>query len=45
MRSFKEPFEWKDGDLIPLERPGIGIELDEKQLEKYKGSLADFRRR
>ena len=41
----KEPFEWKDGDLIPSERPGIGIELDEKKLEKYKGTLADFRRR
>lgn len=41
----KEPFEWKDGDLIPPERPGIGIELDEKKLEKYKGTLADFSRR
>jgi galactonate dehydratase len=41
----KEPFEWKDGDLIPPDRPGIGIELDEKKLEKYKGTLADFSRR
>jgi L-alanine-DL-glutamate epimerase-like enolase superfamily enzyme len=41
----KEPFEWKEGYLIPSERPGIGIELDEKKLEKYKGSLADFVRR
>jgi galactonate dehydratase len=41
----KEPFEWKDGDLIPPERPGIGIELDEKKLEKYQGTLADFSRR
>jgi galactonate dehydratase len=41
----KEPFEWHDGYLIPPERPGIGIELDEKKLEKYKGSLADFLRR
>jgi galactonate dehydratase len=41
----KDPFEWKDGYLIPSERPGIGIELDEKKLEKYKGSLADFIRR
>jgi galactonate dehydratase len=41
----KEPFEWKEGDLIPPDRPGIGIELDEKKLEKYKGSLADFSRR
>ena len=41
----KEPFEWKEGDLIPPDRPGIGIELDEKKLEKYKGTLADFSRR
>jgi 2-dehydro-3-deoxyphosphogalactonate aldolase len=31
----KEPFEWEDGYLIPPERPGIGIELDEEKLEKY----------
>jgi galactonate dehydratase len=41
----KDPFEWKEGYLIPSERPGIGIELDEEKLEKYKGSLADFLRR
>jgi galactonate dehydratase len=41
----KEPFEWKEGNLIPPERPGIGIELDEKALTKYKGTLADIRRR
>lgn len=41
----KEPFEWQDGYLIPPDRPGIGIELDEKKLEAHKGTLADFRRR
>jgi len=41
----KEPFEWRDGHLIPPDRPGIGIELDEKKLEAHKGTLADFRRR
>jgi galactonate dehydratase len=41
----KEPFEWKEGNLIPSERPGLGIELDEKKLEKYRGTMADFRRR
>ena len=37
----KEPFEWKDGYIIPSERPGIGIELDEEKLETYKGTIAD----
>ncbi|MBN1380607.1 MAG: mandelate racemase/muconate lactonizing enzyme family protein [Deltaproteobacteria bacterium] len=41
----REPFEWRDGCLIPSDRPGIGIELDEEKLEKHKGTLADFRRR
>ncbi len=41
----KDPFDWKDGYLIPQDRPGIGRELDEKKLEKYQGSLADFLRR
>ena len=39
-----EPFEWEDGDLIPSERPGIGIELDEGKLEAHRGSLAELRR-
>jgi len=38
----KEPFEWKDGDLIPSDRPGIGIELDEEKLKAHKGKLSDF---
>jgi galactonate dehydratase len=31
-----EPFEWEDGDLLLPNRPGLGFELDEKTLEKYK---------
>lgn len=30
-----EPFEWKDGYFSTLERPGIGINLNEDALEKY----------
>ena len=41
----KEPFEWKNGDLIPSDRPGIGIELDEEQLESRRGGLADYTKR
>ena len=26
-----EPFEWENGDLIPSQRPGIGMELDEEK--------------
>jgi 2-dehydro-3-deoxyphosphogalactonate aldolase len=40
-----EPFEWDRGDLIPPDRPGIGIELDEEKLEAHRGKLADFMRR
>ncbi len=38
----KEPFEWEDGYLMVPERPGIGIELDEQKLEKYRGSIAEI---
>ena len=38
----KEPFEWQDGYIIPPERPGIGIELDEKKLQAYQGRAADL---
>lgn len=38
----KEPFEWEEGSIIPSSRPGIGIELDEQKLEKYRGKVADF---
>jgi 2-dehydro-3-deoxyphosphogalactonate aldolase len=38
----KEPFVWEDGDFVVTDRPGIGIELDENKLEKYRGKLSDF---
>ena len=41
----KEPFEWENGDLIPSDRPGIGIDLDEEQLEIRRGGLADYLKR
>ena len=40
----KEPFEWEDGDLIPSDRPGIGIDLDEDELEVRRGGLVDYLR-
>jgi D-galactarolactone cycloisomerase len=30
----KEPFEWTPGFAVLPERPGLGVEFDEKQLEK-----------
>ena len=30
------PFTWENGDLIPSEAPGIGVELDPAKLEQYK---------
>lgn len=35
----KEPFDWQDGNLIPPDRPGIGIELNEENLEAHRGIL------
>ena len=35
----KEPFQWEDGCLIPPDRPGIGIELDETKLVKYRSTI------
>ena len=36
----KEPLQWEDGDLILPERPGLGVELDEEKLAKYRpGSM------
>ncbi len=32
----KEPLVWEDGDLLLPDRPGLGLELDEDKLEKYK---------
>ena len=31
-----EPFPVLDGALLPLERPGLGIEVDEARLERYR---------
>ena len=31
-----EPFEARDGALLPLEQPGLGITLDEAKLEKFR---------
>jgi 2-dehydro-3-deoxyphosphogalactonate aldolase len=38
----KEPFVWEDGYFVVTDRPGIGIELDEDSLEKYRGKSSDF---
>lgn len=38
----KEPFIWDKGNLLVSERPGIGVELDEKELERRRGKLSDF---
>jgi len=38
----KEAFVWEDGDFVVTDRPGIGIELDEDRLEKYRGKSSDF---
>ncbi len=32
---FKSSFKWHDGDLYPSDEPGLGIELNLKELEKY----------
>lgn len=31
-----EPFEVHDGCLLPLEAPGLGIEIDEKKLQRFR---------
>lgn len=31
-----EPFQYKDGCLIVPDKPGLGVELDEKKLQKYR---------
>lgn len=38
----KEPFNWVDGHLIPPDRPGIGIELDEASLDRHRGRITDI---
>jgi muconate cycloisomerase len=32
----KEPFRFVDGALQPFEKPGLGVELDEEKMEKWK---------
>ena len=31
-----EPFTFKDGCLLPLDRPGLGIDVVAEKLEKYR---------
>jgi muconate cycloisomerase len=31
-----EPFEYADGEIVVPDKPGLGIELDEEKLEKYR---------
>lgn len=35
----KEYIEWKDGYIIVPDRPGLGVDLDEKMLKKYAGTV------
>lgn len=28
----EEPIKWEDGDIVPPDRPGLGVELDEEEL-------------
>lgn len=30
----KQPFEWTPGSVTAPERPGLGVEFDEKELQK-----------
>ena len=32
----KDPIEWKQGYIIPPVKPGLGVELNEKVLNKYE---------
>ena len=34
----KDPIEWKDGYVIPPKKPGLGVDLKEEILDKYKYS-------
>ena len=31
---FVDPIEFRDGFIVPPERPGLGVELDEKVVER-----------
>ncbi len=32
----RAPFQVRDGALLPLEGPGLGIEIDEEKLARYR---------
>jgi muconate cycloisomerase len=32
----REAFEYSDGDIVVSQKPGLGIELDEEKLKKYR---------
>ena len=34
----KDPIEWKDGYVVPPKKPGLGVELKEEIIDKYKYS-------
>ena len=37
----KEPIKWEDGYIVPPDKPGLGVELDEEVAAKhpYEGSI------
>jgi L-alanine-DL-glutamate epimerase-like enolase superfamily enzyme len=34
-KILKEPIQWENGYIIPSTKPGLGVELNEKVLEKH----------
>ena len=32
----KEPFLYQEGALKPFEKPGLGVELDERKMDRWK---------
>lgn len=34
----KQPLIWENGDFVVTDRPGIGVEVDETSVEKYRAS-------
>ena len=41
-KLLKKKIEWQDGDVIPSEEPGIGVELDEAVCEAHPYSGKDL---
>lgn len=37
----KDPFKYEDGCLIVPKKPGLGVELDEEKVEKYRVSIEE----